>query len=458
MFRRLQQWLKSKLESEVQYSRGLAAIKDAGPAPLPRAVLWCLLSMFGILLLWAIFGKLDIIATAEGKLIPTSYLKIVQPSEGGILKELLVREGEVVTAGQVLVRMDANLSDADTKALESELALRKLQLRRIDAELFDKPLRREPSDPPEVFVKVADQYRAYRQAYYDSIEQERANLNKLHQDLAGALHIRDKLERTVPFYQKQAATFERLGKDGFASSLLVEDKQRERTEKEQEFKAQQFAAASAEASIVQSERKIAQITSSYHQQLQTERIQAMSQLEKLSQDWEKQVHRNGLLELRAPQGGVVKDIASHTTGTVVTPGTILLTVVPMDEPLIAEVQVKNSDSGFIHMSQQAKVKVMSYPFQQYGMVEGEIAHFGADASETVGGKPEEINPEGRLAVNANYKAHIKLKGQNLRSQGEDFHLLPGMQVIAEIHLGERTILEYLLSPVQKAVHEAARER
>ncbi len=92
------------------------------------------------------------------------------------------------------------------------------------------------------------------------------------------------------------------------------------------------------------------------------------------------------------------------------------------------------------------------------MLEGEVAHLGADATDTVGGRPEEMNPENRLNVQANYKAHVRLKAQHLQAQGEKFELKPGMQVVAEIHLGERTIMDYLLSPVQKAVKEAGRER
>ena len=120
--------------------------------------------------------------------------------------------------------------------------------------------------------------------------------------------------------------------------------------------------------------------------------------------------------------------------------------------------MKNQDAGFVHSDQLAKVKIDTYPFQKYGMLEGEVIHFGADASETAGGRPEEINPEGRLAVTANYKTHIRLKAQELVAGGETMKLLPGMQVIAEIKLGDRTVLEYILSPVQKAVHEAGRER
>jgi hypothetical protein len=147
-----------------------------------------------------------------------------------------------------------------------------------------------------------------------------------------------------------------------------------------------------------------------------------------------------------------------TIGTVVNPGTILLTIVPIDEPLIAEVQVKNADSGFIFPTQKVRIKISTFPFQKYGMVDGEVTHVGADSSDTAGGRPEELNPESRLSVTSYYKAHIQLRDQRLKRDELEFKLLPGMQVIAEVRLGERTVLEYLLSPVQKAIKEAGRER
>jgi HlyD family secretion protein len=458
MWRSWHDWVKTKLTHKESLDRGLKGVIATPPLPLPRAVLWSLTGMLCILIVWAIFGQLDIIATAEGKLLPRTFLRIVQPAEGGVLKELLVHEGDLVAPGQVLMRMDTTLSEADTKALLSELNLRKLQLRRIDAELADRPFTRQADDPPELYVKIAAQHQAYRQAYLDSLAQERSGLSKAKHDMYGTVEVMRKLKYTVPFYQKQAATYEKLGKEGFAGALLIEDKQREFVEKEQELKSQEYAVESQLSAIEQSERRIAQITSNYKQQLQTERVQAVSQVEKLSGDWDKQVHKNTLQELKASQHALVKEIATHTPGTVVTPGTVLVTLVPVDEPLIAEVQVKNQDSGFILPRMPARVKVASFPFQKYGMLEGEVAHFSVDASETLGGRPEEISPEGRLAVTANYKAHIRLKSQQLKTQGESFKLLPGMQVIAEIHLGQQSILEYLLSPVQKVVREAARER
>ena len=125
------------------FAPGLLAIQESPPARLPRTVLLLVVALFGILFLWASFATLDIIASAEGRLVPQTYVKIVQPADAGIIHELLVREGDSVRDGQVLVRMDANITEADVQALQNEIALKNLQLRRIDAELAGSPLVRD---------------------------------------------------------------------------------------------------------------------------------------------------------------------------------------------------------------------------------------------------------------------------------------------------------------------------
>ena len=155
-----------------------------------------------------------------------------------------------------------------------------------------------------------------------------------------------------------------------------------------------------------------------------------------------------------PQAGIVKDLATHTPGTVVAPGTILLTLVPHDEPLIAEVWISNIDAGFVQAEQRARIKLAAYPFAKFGMLDGTVRQVGADAKE----KPDATAPALRTMQEAAYRALIDLGSNSLESQGQQLRLVPGMQVNAEIHIGTRTVLEYLLSPVQKIAHEAGRER
>jgi hemolysin D len=189
--------------------------------------------------------------------------------------------------------------------------------------------------------------------------------------------------------------------------------------------------------------------------------------EQLRPSLAKTTYREGLMELKAPQAGTVKDIATTTEGAVVQPGSVILTLLPLGEPLFADVAIKNEDIGFIQVGQTAQVKLAAYPFQKYGLLTGKVVHVSADATEVSGqgggngnaggGSPSSAaNPASQVAT---YKARIALGEQHLISPtGQKLQAGAGMQVAVEIHQGRRTVLEYLLSPVAKAVQEAGREK
>jgi HlyD family secretion protein len=170
-----------------------------------------------------------------------------------------------------------------------------------------------------------------------------------------------------------------------------------------------------------------------------------------------------LLELKAPQAGIVKDLATHTPGTVVSPGTVLMTLVPNNESLQAEVWLKNEDAGFVRENQPVKVKLSAYPFQKYGMVDGKVLQVSADATD----KSSSNNNQNSSDISQNvsgsttqlaYRTIVQLSKQTLEIEHDHLHLAPGMQVVAEIKLADQTVMEYLLSPISKAFHEAGRER
>lgn len=442
------------------FSPPLLRIQEKPPQPLAGWMLRLLVALLAGVVLWAALGRLDIVAVAEGKLVPSSYLKIVQPAEQGIVKEILVKEGQAVQAGQVLVRMDPVATDADVKAIRAEYLNKRIALRRIDAQLSDQPLRRARDDPPELFVQVEGQYAANVRAYENALAQERALLGKARHDLAAAQATRMKLEQALPYYIEQEKAFEKLTKDGFAGRLMYTDKRRERIEKEQDLRTQEFTIRASEALIEQSEKKIAQIGADYRRSLQTERVEVAAQLEKAGQELAKQAHRQGLLELRASQAGVVKDLATHTAGTVAAPGTILMTIVPEGDALIAEVWVSNDDVGFVRAGQAAKLKLAAFQFQKYGLLEGRVLRVNADATEapSANTRSDALTGRDRPMGPLSFRALVELGSQELVADGRRHALQPGMQVAGEIHLGTRTVLEYLLSPVRKAFHEAARER
>lgn len=436
------------------FTPDLLTIQEQPPARLPRTVGYVTAGLFVLLLTWATFGKLDIIAGAEGRLVPRNYSKVLQPAEAGIVREVLVRDGDVVKAGQVLMRMDATTASADMGTLRADAALKALSLRRIDAELRGQPLLLDARDPPEVASQVLAQYRARRQSYLDALAQEQATLDRVQHDLAGARQQLAKLQATVPLYQQSARSYEKLVKEGFVSELGANDKIREKIEKEQELKSQESNIGSLGAAVEQSRKKLAQIKSGYESQLLNERVELQNQQQRTEGELQKQVYKSGLLELKATENGTVKDMVTYTPGTVVQPGTVLLNLVPKNELLFAEVAIRNEDVGFVAPGQGVRLKLQAYPFQKYGMLDGTVELVGADSSAN---DPQKAAAQGQSPQS--YKALVKLASQQLRAtNGEVLRLAPGMVVQAEIHQGRRTVLEYLLSPVQKLAHEAGRER
>lgn len=446
---------KRLLPDAAEFSPGLLAIQESPMPKLPRLILYLVGGLFTILFAWAIFAKVDMVAVADGKLVPISYTKIVQPAEAGVVAEILVKEGDQVQAGQVLIRLDPTMTGADSRSLASELSLKRMTLRRVDAELAGIPLAIKDGDDPVMIAQVQAQANAHRQAFTDSLAQEVATRERAQNELRSAQETLTKLKNTLPSYEQSAKAHSKLVAEGFLSPIAGNDKEREAIEKLQDLKAQAATVQGLLSTITAQDKKIAGLSSTFRSQLLIERTEAMGQLAKLEQDTQKMGYKTDLLELKAPQAGIVKDVATTSKGAVVQPGMVLLTLVPKGEQLLAEVQVKNEDVGFVQSGQHVRVKVAAYPFQKYGLLEGSIQTLAPDAQVSNNNNTGQSAPQG-------YKALVKLDTQFLESLNGDASqrkgLEAGMQVAAEIHQGRRTIMEYLLSPVQKVSAEAGRER
>jgi HlyD family secretion protein len=441
-------------EDPPEFHPAVLQLQDRPPPPLPRAVLHTLLALLAVLMLWATFGRIDIVVIAQGKLVPEGYVKIIQPTEAGVVREILVHDGERVKKEQPLMRLDAVASEADEKALLSDFHTGDLTLRRIDAELTGTALRKEPEDPGELFRQIEAQRLADDSAYADAVELEMHFLAQAKSDLAAAKEIHDKIKGILNFHAQELSAFQGLAEQEWVSRMQFMEKEREVLEQEQDLKAQAHGIRSAQEKVWQSQRRLASLKSDRRQRLQTERVEASARVERLRQELTKVQHRQNLLELRAPYDGTLKDIATHTVGTVVSPGTVLMTLVPQSGKLRAEIFISNQDIGFVTLGQSAKVKLEPYEFQKYGMLEGVVQYISADA---VDDENQESSRSERLQQFA-YRALVELSAEVLEKNGMRFPLAAGMRVNAEILLGRRSVLEYLLSPISRTVQEAGRER
>ena len=433
--------------STLDFQPAILAVQQRPPSPLPRALLYSLLILVALLIAGSLIGRIDIVATAPGRLVPQTYVKIVQPAEAGIISELLVSEGDRVRAGQVLVRLDTTVSGADGAIVRQDVATRALQVRRIDAELSGAAMVRDAADSPVQFEEVRSQGEARRRAHEDALASEKASLAQARAELEAASAQVVKLEQLLPIYRDEETSLDKLAAEGLVPRFQLSQKRRERIEAEQNLSSQRRTVAALTARIAEVEARSARVTSDYRQRLLGERVEAQAALERSREENAKQEHRRALSELRAPQDGVIKDVATYTVGAVVDAGTVLMSLVPVHEELVAEVMIRNEDVGFVHEGQVAKIKLAAYPFQKYGMIEGRVVRISADATQAR--ENEALSP---------YKAIVKLEEQGLHGANADWPIAPGMQVIAEVKQGDRTVMEYLLSPVRRTIGEAARER
>jgi membrane fusion protein, hemolysin D len=452
----------SKWLDAPDFSPLLLRVEQDAPSPLPRMVLWTTLAMVAALLVWTLFGRLDVVAVAPGRLLPADYVKVVQPTDQGIVTELLAQEGDHVRAGQVLARLDPVLSDADVSAARSTRDLAALTLRRIDAELLGKELQQDKIDPSELFQQVVAQYRANRAAHEAAIMEQGQLLDKAKHDADSALQLKRKLATLLPRFQQEERTLTSAAAKGLVSQLQAIEKERERISVEEDLRGQEFAIQSAQATIRQADYQLSKLKSDYVQKLQSERVENAARLAQAEQELAKQQHQNDLLELKAPQDGVIKEIATHTIGAVLSPGTVLLTLVPDHSVLRAEVRVSNVDAGFVRAGQPVKLKVQSYQFQKYGLLDGTVRVVSKDATErnSPTGRDDQAEAATMSAgeMSGSYRTLIDLGEQSLSVDDVQHDLASGMEVIAEIKLGSRSVMGYLLSPVQSAFHDAGRER
>ena len=259
----------------------------------------------------------------------------------------------------------------------------------------------------------------------------------------------------MPAYERTAQAYERLGSDNLVARLQMEERRREALEKAGDLAAQRATVEALKAAVDQHEKRTAQLKSAHASDLNQKRLETLEAINRLEAQQTRLTFQGGLLELRAPTAGIVKELATTTIGAVVQPGTVLVSLVPEAEPLLAEVMIENKDIGFVAANQPVRLKLAAYQFQKYGMLEGVVKTIGADSSPRRHGAA----PDSPLAdADSGFKALIEMNEQRFGPADLNLTLAAGMQLTAEIVQGRRTVMEYLLSPVQRVASEAGMER
>lgn len=441
-----------RMADEVAFLPAALSLQETPSHPAPRRAAWAICALFVMALLWAIFGQIDIVAVAPGRIVVSDSSKTVQPLESGVVKRVLVKDGDLVQAGQVLVELDGTNASADKASVQEQLAAAVSEERRTTALMTALHSGRAPVLGPLPAGVPSEDQAAMRLQLDSEFQDITAKLAKLsaeqarrQAEIATVRETIAKLEATLPIAQQREADFKRLADQGFMSSHAGQDRTRERIEQERDLATQRARLVEAQATLKETENARTAYIAETQRLLNERQAQAHSKREQLTQERSKTEQRTRLTQLTAPVTGTVQQMAIHTEGGVVTPAQVLMVVVPKDAQVTAEVVVDNKDIGFVNAGQSVQVKLETFPYTRYGTIEAKVDSVTADA----------VNDEKRGAI---FPATLTLSRSDIQVDDKRIRISPGMNVTAEIKTGKRRVIDYLLSPIERAFGGSLKER
>lgn len=431
-----------------QFSTAAMAIQAQPPRHVVRMASLAICAMTGVALIFASLAQMDVVVSAQGKVIPTGKSKVVQPLEAGVVRSIAVRDGQSVKAGDVLLELDPTSTGADRDRLQYESWTSEAEVFRATAQLAGQLSFKAPAGMPAEIVtnqsallqsRMAEQ-RAKLAALDAEIGKRRADADALASNLV-------QLRNSLPLTQQKHQMREELAKTGHvAQSALIETKL-ELIGAEKELAVQGSRLKESQASYQAALEQRTQAVAEFRARTGAELVEAIKKRDTTKQEFIKANQRWALQTLRAPIDGVVQQLAVTTVGGVVTAAQPLLTVVPENTPLELDAQVMNRDIGHVHVGQRVINKVETYDFTRYGYIEGEVLWVGTDAMQ---------DPKLGLV----YPVRIKLAGTETPNSvnGRNGVVTAGMNITADIRTDQRRLIEYLLAPMLRYKQEALRER
>lgn len=412
----------------------------------PRIFVWSMLGVFIAAFLWASFAKVDEVSRGEGKVIPSSQNQHLQSLDGGVVSQILVKEGQVVDKGQLLLKVDNTRFVSSLKENQAQYLSLLAKAARLRALSNGTPL----AMPPEVVQRVpevAEQERALynskRMELDASVGIARQQLAQRTQELNEVRARRDQASISFDLTMKELTVTRPLKDSGAVSDVdllrLERDVARYRGERDQA----NAQIPKIQAAISEAQRKIDEVELTIRNQASAELSETMSKINSLSEGSVALQDKVNLSEMRSPVKGQIKRLFVNTIGGVVQPGKDIIELVPLDESLLLETKITPRDIAFLHPGQRAVVRFTAYDYTIYGGMEGSVAEIGADTITDDKG-------------NAFYIVKVKTQGAVLGK--EKLPIFPGMVAQVDIMTGKKTILSYLLKPVLRAKSEALRER
>jgi hemolysin D len=436
---------------ETDFLPAALELVETPPNPLRRVILWVLMAFIMLALIWSFVARIDIVAVAPGKVITSGRNKLVQSAEGGVVRAIYVHDGQTVRKGQPLVTLDPTASGADAAQ-----ATANLQMAQVDAARSQALLAGLAGRPAQFIVPaglpptVAANQRLLIASRLDEL---RSKVSALRQQAAeaeatgaGARAEVARLRDTLPFLADRAQRRQTLVDKGYASKIVQLEIDQQVVDHQRQIAVQMQNARRATASIAGVAAQIAEARAQATREVLADLSKAEADIRLAREELTKADQKSRLQLVRAPVDGVVQQLAVYSEGAVLKPADPILVVVPSDAELVVEAQVLNRDIGFVKVGQPVTVKLEAFPFTRYGTLEGRLVRISRDAIQD-----EKLGPvyQARVAVDRG-----KLGGR----LEEGIALAPGLQATAEIRTSDRRVIDYLLSPIERRLNEAGRER
>ncbi len=436
--------------SDYEFLPAVIEVMETPASPVGRGVMLSIGVFLIIAVVWAWFGKIDVVSSANGKIVPSDYVKYIQASEIGVVRAIHVKNGQSVKAGEVLIELDPTDSAADLDRLTQEKMTAELELARLKALAVSIPKALDSFEPPEgadpgrialqkqrILSEIAE-YKARDIYFKEELARRQAQMSVANARIG-------KLKATLPYIRQQVDAIALLEGKGHASKLRLLELQRAQVESEQDLITEKAAIHEVKASIAALKQEAIREKTEKQTTRLTELNEAERQLQAVIQEILKAERRNTLRQLKAPVDGKVQQMVVHTIGGVVEAAAPLMVIVPEGSAFVVEAKVLNKDIGFVEEGQDAEIKLEAFPYTKYGVIHGKVLHLSPDA----------IEDENLGLV---YDARIEMAANQIQVDNKMVNVSAGMAATVEVKTGKRRVLEYVLTPLLRYKQEALRER
>ena len=428
-----------------------AAINDA-PSRKSSIFLFTCVALFLSFVGWAYFAEIDEVTRGQGQVIPSTKKQVVQSLEGGIVDEIMVRAGDTVRKGQVLLRIDdtgfsSDLGELDAKQLSLSVQVKRLQTESKNADAkklnFGEELRKRA---PKVVANEETLFNIRKSGLDNQISVLKERLKQRQQELAEFKENKKRYQNGLDIARREFKMKEPLAKRGIVSKTDVLRLEREMSDLRGQLASTEQAIPRIESSIREAERLIDEQRISFRQSAQTELNAKLSELSIVDQSIKAATDRVDRTDVRSPVSGIVNKLHTNTIGGVVRAGETLAEITPIEDALRVEVQIQPKDIAFVSPNQKALVKLTSYDFTIYGGLDGKVEIISSDSI-----KDEETKE-------SYYLVTVRTNESVLRKGNKSLPIIPGMVAQVDIITGKKSVLDYILKPIIKARQEALRER